>query len=595
MTSHHESAKTKTIHCCINRQENGVPDTNPVNIPFHSILNQLDVLALAADSSGLIAYATPFAELALGFGPGRMHGEPVAKILPGAFPDNAIEEGDTPLFVELPDGSLNAVCRSPITMNGEIAGTLITLHPEPGPEKIAQTETYRTLAEHMEAVFNASSDGIWLTDGQGVVLNINTASQSLNSVSADEVIGKPVADLVENGTIDRSATLEVLRKKRRVSVLQEVARTGRQLVVTGTPTFDEDGHIRLVVLNERDITDLNEMRTTLAQTRKAKEKAEAELTGMSLMELKKSHVVAESPAMRKAMATAQKLAQFETSEILLMGDSGTGKGLLAKFIHDTSPRRGKPFIQVNCATLPETLFEAELFGYEKGAFTGASEQGKSGLFELASGGTFFLDEVGEIPLDMQAKLLNCLDDHMYYPLGASKPKRMDCIIVAATNRDLEVQVRKQAFRRDLLYRLNTFTVRIPPLRKRPDDVFELINHYLKQFNATFRTAKRIGPAGMKLLQTYPFPGNVRELIGIIKKAVVICEDDLLDDYLRDLFDDTEDAETENGTLPEEVARLERRMLRQAMEACSNTREMAGFLGVSQPTVVRKMQRYKLNA
>ncbi|MGE4420907.1 MAG: sigma 54-interacting transcriptional regulator [Pseudodesulfovibrio sp.] len=571
-----------------------MPETNPVDIPFHSILNRLDVAALAADSSGLIAYATPCAEQTFGFGPGRMHGLPVAEVLPDAFVNGDAKEEEAAARVELPDGTLNTVSRSSIVMNGETVGSLLTLHPEPGPDQVARTATYRTLAEHMEAVFNASSDGIWLTDGHGVVLNINTASESLNSISADEVIGKPVAALVDNGTIDKSATLEVIRKRRRVSVLQKVTRTGRQLIVTGTPTFDDDGNIRLVVLNERDITDLNELRTTLAQTRKAKEKAEAELTGMSLMELKKSHVVAESPAMRKAMATAQKLAQFETSEILLMGDSGTGKGLLAKFIHDTSPRRGKPFIQVNCATLPETLFEAELFGYEKGAFTGASEQGKSGLFELASGGTFFLDEVGEIPLDMQAKLLNCLDDHMYYPLGASKPKRMDCIIVAATNRDLEAQVRKQAFRRDLLYRLNTFTVRIPPLRKRPEDVFELINHYLKQFNAAFRTGKRIGPAGMKQLQSYPFPGNVRELIGIIKKAVVICEDDLLDDYLRDLFDHTEDAVMENGTLPEEVSRLERRMLRQAMEACSNTREMAGFLGVSQPTVVRKMQRYKLN-
>ncbi|WP_207260309.1 sigma 54-interacting transcriptional regulator [Desulfovibrio sp. Huiquan2017] len=576
-----------------------MPNTHPVDIPFHSILNHLDISALAADSTGLIAYATPKAERIFGFEPGRMHGLPLSEVLSDAFinDETDMDENENEkkaARLTLPDGSMNSVSHSPIVSNGATVGSLLTFHPDPSPEQVERTRTYRTLAEHMEAVFNASSDGIWLTDGRGVVLSINAASESLNSISADEVVGKPVADLVENGVIDRSATMEVIRKRRRVSVLQQVTRTGRQLIVTGTPTFDGDGNIRMVVLNERDITDLNELRTTLAQTRKAKEKAEAELTGMSLMELKKSHVVAESPAMRKAMATAQKLAQFETSEILLMGDSGTGKGLLAKFIHDTSPRRGKPFIQVNCATLPETLFEAELFGYEKGAFTGASEQGKSGLFELASGGTFFLDEVGEIPLDMQAKLLNCLDDHMYYPLGASKPKRMNCIIIAATNRDLETQVRKQAFRRDLLYRLNTFTVRIPPLRKRPEDVFELINHYLRQFNAAFRTAKRIGPAGMKLLQSHPFPGNVRELIGIIKKAVVICEDDLLDDYLRDIFEQTEDAVLENGTLPEEVARLERRMLRQAMEACSNTREMAGFLGVSQPTVVRKMHRYKLN-
>ena len=428
----------------------------PGNIPFHSILNHLDVPVIAVDDARLVVYATPGAEQLFGFGPGAMHGTELDSVLPDA---ELADGGETQALTT--DGQpLTAAC-TVIRTDGEVVGHLLTLHPDPDEDRIRNTRPYRILSEHMEAVFNASSDGIWLTDGHGVVLNINSASENLNSIGADEVVGRPVADLVKTGIIDRSATLEVLKKKRRVSVLQKVTRTGRQLVVTGTPTFDESGNIRLVVLNERDITDLNELRTTLAQTRKAKEKAEAELTGLSLMELKKGHVVAESPAMRKAMATAQKLAQFETSEILLMGDSGTGKGLLAKFIHDTSPRRGKPFIQVNCATLPETLFEAELFGYEKGAFTGASEQGKSGLFELASGGTFFLDEVGEIPLDMQAKLLNCLDDHEYYPLGASKPKRMECIIVAATNRDLEAQVRKGAFRRDLLYRLNTFTVHIP--------------------------------------------------------------------------------------------------------------------------------------
>ncbi|MCJ2165054.1 MULTISPECIES: sigma 54-interacting transcriptional regulator [unclassified Pseudodesulfovibrio] len=561
----------------------------PVDIPFHSILNHLDVPVIVVDTSRLVVYATPSAEKTFDYEPGKMHGTDLIRVVPGMD----IERTGEMQFEHATAGAFR-VSVTPIRVDGTTVGNILSIHTETGTTPVEQTDAYKKLTEYMEAVFHASSDGIWLTDGKGVVLNVNNASESLNSISAVDVVGKHVKDLVRDGIIDRSATLEVLKKKRRVSILQHVTKTGRQLIVTGTPTFDEKGRIRLIVLNERDITDLNEMRTTLAQTRKAKEKAEAELTGMSLMELKKGYVVAESPAMRKAMATAQKLAQFETSEILLMGDSGTGKGLLAKFIHDSSPRRGKPFIQVNCATLPETLFEAELFGYEKGAFTGASEQGKSGLFELAAGGTFFLDEVGEIPLEMQAKLLNCLDDHEYYPLGASKPRRMDCIIVAATNRDLAAQVKKQAFRRDLLYRLNTFTVYIPPLKKRPEDVFELVNHYLKQFNAAFRTSKRIGPIGMRLLQKYPFPGNVRELIGIIKKAVVICEEEVLDQYLEDLFDFNDNTDSGTGTLAEEISKIERKMLIQAMDECKSTREMAEYLGTSQPTVVRKMQRHKLS-
>lgn len=554
--------------------------TTPMDIPFHAILDTLPSAVVALDAQGVIAYANKRAEKVLGATLYELHGNDFTEYVAVPLSDG----------LKFDDYTLQT---APIMLGGESTGTLILFHEDDGAQAIEETTEYRQLAEHMEAVFHSSSDGIWVTDGDGVVLDINSASENLNSINAADMIGRNVADLEEDGLVDKSATLEVLRKKRRVSVLQEVQKTGRQLIVTGTPTFDEEGNIKLVILNERDITDLNDLRSTLAQTRKAKEKAEAELTGLSLMELTKGYVVAESRAMQTALATARKLAQLETSEILLMGDSGTGKGLLAKFIHDSSPRREKPFIQINCATLPETLFEAELFGYEKGAFTGASEKGKSGLFELASGGTFFLDEVGEIPLDMQAKLLKCLDDHEYYPLGGSRPKRVNCVIVAATNRELEALVHRKQFRRDLLYRLNTFTVNIPPLRERPEDIFELVHHYLHQFNAAFRSNKRIGPDGMNLLQQYSFPGNVRELIGIIKKAVVICEEEFLDEYLEDLFDPSARAGGDNPTMTEEVARLERKLLRQAMAACTNTREMARYLGISQPTVVRKMQRYSL--
>ncbi len=561
--------------------------SSPAGPPFRLLLEKTGAPLLAADPAGNTVYATPAVGGVFDASPDELCGKPVDEILPGVDLERGGEFAFTDRFG---NGRIAAV--TPVTIDGERLGALVNLSGSAAPAVESSSE-YRRLAERMEAVFHSSSDGIWITDGKGVVLDVNTASENLNSINAADAVGRNVAELVRSGAVDRSATLEVLKKKRRVSILQEVQKTGRQLVVTGTPTFDENGDIKLIILNERDITDLNELRSTLARTRQAKEKAEAELTGLSLMELKKAHVVAESRSMQKAMATARKLAEFETGEILLMGDSGTGKGLLAKFIHDSSPRRDKPFIQINCATLPETLFEAELFGYEKGAFTGASEKGKSGLLELASGGTFFLDEVGEIPLDMQAKLLKCLDDHEYYPLGAGRPKRVDCVIIAATNRDLETLAHRKRFRRDLLYRLNTFTVTIPPLRERPEDIFELVHHYLRRFNAAFRTRKRIGPDGMRLMQKHPFPGNVRELIGIVKKAVVICEEQDLDEYLEDLFDPETRRAGEAHALNEEVARLERKLLRQAMAACSNTREMARYLGVSQPTVVRKMKRHKL--
>ncbi|MEJ2731939.1 MAG: sigma 54-interacting transcriptional regulator, partial [Deltaproteobacteria bacterium] len=192
---------------------------------------------------------------------------------------------------------------------------------------------------------------------------------------------------------------------------------------------------------------------------------------------------------------------MEASNILILGETGTGKGLLAKLIHQFSHRKKKPFIQINCAALPETLLEAELFGYEKGAFTGAREHGKIGLFELAHEGTLFLDEIGDLPLAVQAKLLKYLDDHEIMRLGVIKPKPVDCTIIAATNRNLEASSRQRKFRQDLFFRLNTFVIQTPPLRERPDDIFELVNHLLAKYNRHYVLRRRISPGAMEQIKS----------------------------------------------------------------------------------------------
>jgi len=232
-------------------------------------------------------------------------------------------------------------------------------------------------------------------------------------------------------------TLEVLETKRQVSVIQEIKRTKKILLATGTPAFDDEGNIFLVVVNERDMTQLNAIQKQLEQSRMVTEKYKNKLAEISLLELKDQEIVAEDKKMRQVMYLALKLAHLSASDILILGESGTGKGLLAKFIHKNSNRNKKPFIQINCATLPENLLEAELFGYEKGAFTGARQEGKAGLFELAHEGTLFLDEIGDLPHSLQAKLLKYLDDHEVMRLGGLKSKKIDCTIIAATNRDLE--------------------------------------------------------------------------------------------------------------------------------------------------------------
>jgi transcriptional regulator with PAS, ATPase and Fis domain len=409
-----------------------------------------------------------------------------------------------------------------------------------------------------------------------------------------------VTDLVNGGLFDRSVTLEVLETKRQVSVIQKIKRTEKLLLATGTPAFDDEGNIFLVVVNERDMTQLNAIQKQLERSRMVTEKYKNKLAELSLLELRDQEIVAEDKKMRQVMYLALKLAHLSASDILILGESGTGKGLLAKFIHKNSNRNKKPFVQINCATLPENLLEAELFGYEKGAFTGARKQGKAGLFELAHGGTLFLDEIGDLPHSLQAKLLKYLDDHEVMRLGGLKSKKIDCTIVAATNRDLEGLVQQKRFRRDLFFRLNTFTIRIPPLRERIDDIFELVSFYMQKYGKAYQLNRRISPEALKVLQAHPFPGNVRELKNVIKKAVLMSEHHVVDDVIyqslpsgmRTFIASADDSQQEKG-LTDQMLNLEKDVLRHALRCCRTTREMARFLKISQPTIVRKLKKHKL--
>jgi PAS domain S-box-containing protein len=450
---------------------------------------------------------------------------------------------------------------------------------------------------YLNTIFDRSEDGLLICDAQGRILKMNPASERLNGIKACEVVGTDVRTLVQEGQINRSATQEVIETLRRVSLIQTTPGSGVTLLVTGTPVFDADNEISHVVVNERDISLIEDMKRELAQVRQESEKMRDELTELSLLELKNNHIVAQSGSMKQTLRLAMKLARIDASNILIQGESGTGKGLLAKFIHANSMWSKKAFIQINCAALPENLLEAELFGYERGAFTGARESGKAGLFELAAGGTLFLDEIGELSLGVQAKLLKYLDDHEIMPVGGTRAKKIDCSIIAATNRNLDQITLKHQFRLDLLHRLNTFTLSIPPLRDRPEDILELTTICLKRYNRRYNRRAYIGYKAYEALKSCSFPGNVRELINIIKQAVVMCDRRFLDDYILRATEPVgpaiqpKKAVDEVSSLPEKLRAAEYEMFMQAVLRCGTTREAALFLGISQPTVVRKLKKH----
>lgn len=561
---------------------------------------------LATDKDGIIIHINSKAEAVLKLDARAHIGKNIMNILPltGNPVQQCLLSGGAILGYQVQGKKADLVLNiTPIIKENILHGAVCNFQELQVFESSARkTQSYRTLNLQLETIFHASSDGIWVCDGQGVVISINKASETLNGIKSSEVIGHNIYDLLENGVFDQSVTSKVMASRQRETVMQYIGKTRRFLLSTGTPSLDENGDIALIVINERDMTELNTLRRQFEESQKVKEKYKDELSGLSLLELERKSIVAESNKMRQVLQMSLKLSHIGASNILVLGESGTGKGFLAKLIHKNSKRRKKPFVEINCAALPENLLEAELFGYEKGAFTGASDKGKVGLFELAQGGTLFLDEIGDMPISLQAKLLKYLDNHEIRRVGGTESIKISCATIAATNRNLKDLVAQMMFREDLYYRLSSFIIEIPPLRERNDDISGLVRFYLKEFNSKYNSQKTISPKAIQALQSHAFPGNIRELKSIIENSVVMSDSNPIDEFIQSSLLSGEGAPIrsrtpENGNddlnLAARLGELEAQILRKAKNRYRTTREMAAGLGISQPSVVRKMQRYKI--
>jgi len=398
---------------------------------------------------------------------------------------------------------------------------------------------------------------------------------------------------------DRSATLEVIRTRAPVNMLQ--SRKGRKLVLTGTPVFDDAGALIRVVVYERDVTELDALQRELEQQEAIKDRFRNQMLEMQLEEIESRRVIAKSPCMQKALRQAIKVSAVD-STVLILGESGVGKGVFADLIHKYSSRSEKPLVKINCGAIPESLVEAELFGYDKGAFTGAQAKGKPGYFELADGGILFLDEIAELPLSSQVKLLRFLEDGRVMRVGGTQSRKLDVRIVAATHRDLHAMVDQGAFRLDLYYRLSVIPLHVPSLRERTECILPLLRHYLELLGERLGVRRRFSRAATEALLAYPWPGNVRELMNLCERLVVMSDAELIDfsDLPGDVVDRAGKAGTVPGrwheefTLPQAVESTERAMLLAARERHGNQTAMARALGVDQSTVARKMKKYGIS-
>ncbi|MGG1678405.1 sigma-54 interaction domain-containing protein [Neobacillus sp. NRS-1170] len=439
-------------------------------------------------------------------------------------------------------------------------------------------------------IINASYDEIFVSNGDGDVLFVSEASKKVTGYPPEIFIGKNMVDLVEEGIISNSVTLKVLKSHRTETVQQEYE-NGRKVIVTGKPIFSEDGKLHRVMINTRDITELIELQNKL-------DVANAIMKKKNVSFKKEGNLITRSRQMNKILELMERVAPIDSS-ILIEGESGVGKGVLAKFIHDLSPRKNKEFVQVNCGAIPISLIESELFGYEGGAYTGAKKGGKKGLVELADGGTLFLDEIGELPLDVQVKLLNLVQDKVFKRLGGNLSKRVDIRIVAATNRHLKSMVESGKFREDLYYRLHVVPVNIPPLRERKEDIELLVQRFLFKYNKDYHLDVSFDESVIDALTEYDWPGNIRELENLVEQLVVTSQNQLIhpDDlpsYLQPKM--KEEYVTAKGIIPlkQAVEEVERQILRHALKKYHSSRKIAHALEVNQTTIIRKLKKYNMN-
>ena len=309
------------------------------------------------------------------------------------------------------------------------------------------------------------------------------------------------------------------------------------------------------------------------------------------------HIVTCNGKMLNILALA-KLVAMVNSTVLINGETGTGKEVIARYIYSSGPRAAKPFIKVNCGAISPNLVESELFGYEPGSFTGAKREGKIGLVEAANGGTLFLDEISELPLNQQVKLLQVLQERSMTRVGGTKDIKLDIRIIAATNKDLEEQVKKGEFREDLYYRLNVVPIKIPPLRERAEDIPLLIKHFLNMYNSENDRDKEFTKEAFSLMCRYSWPGNVRELVNTVERLTITTQDTLID--VEDLPDkikgNDDDASgmiqiTKIVKLNEAVEDIERKLIKMAVEKYGSGKKAAELLGVNQSTISRKMSQY----
>lgn len=449
------------------------------------------------------------------------------------------------------------------------------------------------------AIFGCIDD-IMVTDGEGRVLAASRNAENNLEVPLEEIVGRRAGDLVGKGVYNRSTIVECLRERKTQSGLLRTKR-GEFFFSTSTPYLAPDGQVSYTVTYTRDYGLLDAFKCSLAEMESSNQKI-GKLVSYLQEEGQERSVIAASERMKRICEMCRELSDSD-STVLITGETGTGKEVMAKYLYHYSQRRDRLFVPVNCGSIPENLIESELFGYEKGAFTGANAKGHTGLIEVASGGTLFLDEIGEVPKALQPKLLRFLEEGEIRRVGSSQNIKVDVRVICATNRDLYQMVRNGSFREDLYYRLNVIPVKLPPLRERKEDIVPLAQHFVNTYNQKYKKQVTLSQRQLDQFLQYGWPGNIRELRNVVERMVVT------DGFERPMPEILPSAGAEDrqrtsagegqqpvSSLKAARAAFETRYIQQAIQHCNGNVTMAArLLEVDRTLIYKKLRAAEAGA
>jgi len=460
-----------------------------------------------------------------------------------------------------------------------------------------KTVMSRELFNRLPDILDHVSDAVFVFDHEARVLWINRVVCDVLNISRGVFIGKTQQQLVEDGYIHGSVVYTAIRERKEVSGIVHT-NAGTEIMTRCCPIFDSSGNLQFVVGTSTSIKALDELRIALEKVQRRSKKYLREIEHLRKMLLLDEDFIFDSSEMKNLLEDLLKVAPFDYT-ILITGESGVGKEVIAKTIHLNSSRRSGPFIPVCIPAIPANLLEAELFGYEGGAFTGSFREGKMGLFEVAQGGTLFLDEVGDIPQEIQVKLLRAIETNEIRKVGSTKTIKLDVRIIAATNRPLDQMIKKGTFREDLYYRLSVVPIHVKPLRERPGDILPLCNRFLQEINKKYHQNKSISKDALELMRHHQWPGNVRELKHAVERLSVLSHSDLIiPEDVKKIFkiaatDGRDDQAAIEGDLLKKFEASEKKKIFEALEQTNgNKKKAAEMMGMTRTKFYRRLARYR---